>query len=728
MPSYVNLHAARDPWIKLRWLRFDTEGVTEEGEGHSRVLHRRIFLKEETIETRVELLRLAIKCFSYLQVIEDPCLKPRLLVKRWLLKGYDEHIITYKTQTLESFRSRTIIPMVRESNLPGLFRYAYSVGEIATMLADLLGPILCHANFNSYAAGFGCSITNMAQALADLDRSIRCDDIHSASDERPFAIPLLAGNQEEVDNVFVEYISAKSTEMDHREFCEKNIGRFVNELFDRVDENKMYIPRPTKSCRGDFVLKYRGCMMATGEGKAQVGDTKSGLSYTSMCASSILNWSEDYTPALAIHISNCRVRVQSITRELGETSQDLEKDCLRVKQRTGLPFDLEPPESVNSAEETDETRFPLPPILYYFKRVVMPPNRNQVKDFIKRKIAEADAIAAKEQEARRKAETERVKTKKRGQPSSPARSFKEEDIVKDTYGDLSDKTQFSMLVIHVKKYDEELQKEWLELPATLRKMLLAVFEAVDVITEVLCQQDAEGTEQNFRDCYGQGVFMRPCRLGAKIQPKSKKVKQQDYLYSNVKRWQEASKPGAKIRGVSSVFREAAEKAIIPPEGWKKMYTPGPTALLSMRTPNTLDIARSDALYGTGAAEETAELYEMPDSALPPIGHQFVGSCRVDERVCDDVERQLAAGVKEMDISRADIRQYKRRKRSSIFPVKRALVYDDAEVVHGQGDVQQTEKELLTVAQEEQGDEDIPGLEDMPPLEGDDDEMPPLDDY
>ena len=165
----------------------------------------------------------------------------------------------------------------------------YAGSEWLTITLNLMSAILVGANFNSKAADVSCSIFNLAQTLADIENSILIDDCLGKI-KCPFAKPLLVGNKEE-DNVFIEYVSALVNTPTHSlnttSFLEGEYGLFVDKLFEQVTDEGVPIPRPMKSCCPDWVLSYRGCPLAYGEGQTSQGDTTEGLQYTNLCATNI---------------------------------------------------------------------------------------------------------------------------------------------------------------------------------------------------------------------------------------------------------------------------------------------------------------------------------------------------------------------------------------------------------------------------------------------------------
>ena len=130
-------------------------------------------------------------------------------------------------------------------------RQRYAGSEWLTITLNLMSAILVGANFNSKAADVGCSIFNLAQMLADIKNKILIDDCIGKI-KCPFAKPLLAGNKQEEDNVFIEYVSALDNSPTHslnqRSFLEDEHGLCVDKLFEQVTDEGVPIPRPMKSC------------------------------------------------------------------------------------------------------------------------------------------------------------------------------------------------------------------------------------------------------------------------------------------------------------------------------------------------------------------------------------------------------------------------------------------------------------------------------------------------
>ena len=189
----------------------------------------------------------------------------------------------------------------------------YAGSEWLTITSNLMSAILVGANFNSKVADVGCSIFNLAQTLADIENRILIDDCMGKI-KGPFAKPLLAGNEEE-DNVFIEYVSALDNSPTHSlnqsSFLEDEHGPFVDKWFEQVTDEGVPIPRPTKSCHPDWVLLYRGCPLAYGEGKTSWGDTTEGLQYTNLCATNILNYLPEGCASIIMHSSDVRIMLQA---------------------------------------------------------------------------------------------------------------------------------------------------------------------------------------------------------------------------------------------------------------------------------------------------------------------------------------------------------------------------------------------------------------------------------
>ena len=107
--------------------------------------------------------------------------------------------------------------------------------------------MLIGANFNFKAADVGCSVFNLARTLADIEKGIYIDD-GKGKILCPCAKPLLAGNKEEEDNVFIEYVSAMDGDpqqkLDMQKCFENNNGIFINKLMEQRD-NFWYVHSQT---------------------------------------------------------------------------------------------------------------------------------------------------------------------------------------------------------------------------------------------------------------------------------------------------------------------------------------------------------------------------------------------------------------------------------------------------------------------------------------------------
>ena len=147
------------------------------------------------------------------------------------------------------------------------------------------------------------------------------------------------GDEEEGDNVFIEYVSALANSPTHnlnqRLFFEDEYGLFVNKLFEQVTDEGVPIPRPMKSCCPYWVLSYRGCPLAYGEGKTSQGDTTEGLQYTNLCATNILNYLPEGCANIIMHSSNVRITLQA-SKIIEDTAK------IAVYQRKYMPYFIEP--------------------------------------------------------------------------------------------------------------------------------------------------------------------------------------------------------------------------------------------------------------------------------------------------------------------------------------------------------------------------------------------------
>ena len=103
----------------------------------------------------------------------------------------------------------------------------YPDSEWLHIASNLMSCMLIGANFNSKATDVGCLVFNLAQTLADIEKGIYIDDCMGKI-SHPYAKPLLAGNEEGDDNVFIEYVNAidgdPEQKLDPKEFFENTMG------------------------------------------------------------------------------------------------------------------------------------------------------------------------------------------------------------------------------------------------------------------------------------------------------------------------------------------------------------------------------------------------------------------------------------------------------------------------------------------------------------------------
>ena len=231
-----------------------------------------------------------------------------------------------------------LLAFVPEAGLDKFLPY-HSVADWANIFGGLVSTLLIDANYNSYAAKLGASLLNIATFLVDMEKGEQVNVYHGAKLEHPFAVGLMARNEEEKDNVFVEYAShiydkiyPKDT-LTREEFVNNHNGKFLAFLFEEKGKDGKYIPRPTKFCRPDFILHYKGCPLAYGECKSGTYDMKEGLSLTTVLSANILNYATPSTPAIVLHTNNFRFHVQVVTL-------NTDNSTLCVQQRDGYRYHL----------------------------------------------------------------------------------------------------------------------------------------------------------------------------------------------------------------------------------------------------------------------------------------------------------------------------------------------------------------------------------------------------
>ena len=386
--------------------------------------------------------------------------------------------------------------------------------------------------------------------MADLERSIVPEHVHTASVVRPYAEKLLAGNEEEYDNVFFEYTSniVDGIPFEKEQFEKERHGLMIECLFNQKVKTKegyeVAIPRPTKSCRPDWVLKFRGTPLAYGEGKSSPqGDTVEGLSYTTVCAANILNFMP-FSPAIVMHSTNARFRFQAIRL-------DTEEKAFQVLQRDGMRYDTVNP-TLESMQQLS-AEFTTPPIMYKFERVSKSllelTTLNPHFDDNIQSIQQRACVALKDKEtAENLGRKKLIKVE-----SSPARSYIEDDLYADPYsGDGEEKC----LVLKVEDQSHLIRK-WRALPGKLRQYLLACFEAIDVTTALLMEQDPDGAVHAHEAALSQGRFVKPVKHYnmKSVIPFDREICPSDFLYSELRKWRLGTLPGHSME-----FLKAQEEA------------------------------------------------------------------------------------------------------------------------------------------------------------------------
>ena len=444
---------------------------------------------------------------------------------------------------------------VKASNLSPRARFAYSPAEWSTNIVGLVSSLVVNSNYNSHAGAVGCSILNISQCLADLERSITPQHEHSASVVRPYAEKLLAGNEEEDDNIFFEYCShiVDGYTWSKEEFETNRHGLMLQCLFDQKKASghgdyDVPIARPTKSCRPDWVLKFRGAPLAYGEGKSSPqGDTVEGLSYTTVCAAHILNYMP-MSPAIVMHSTNARFRFQAIRL-------DVEEDAFQVLQRNGMRYDLLDPTPDSLA--IDAGHFTSPPIMYHFERVSKSVVfLKELAPHFEYGIHSVQEEAAATQQAKYVAENLGRRKHVRVE-DSPARSYIEDDVYEDPYSDDGQ----TCLVLKV--FDNtRLTHRWMQLPGKLRQYILALFEAIDVTTALLMEQDPDGAAVAYSRALSMGRFVKPVKFSnmKDVLPfdRAQEICEQDFWYSEIRKWRDEDVSGHSVHWAKAV-EEAKER-------------------------------------------------------------------------------------------------------------------------------------------------------------------------
>lgn len=449
---------------------------------------------------------------------------------------------------------------------------------------------------------------NIAQCLADLERGIVPNHEHTASVTRPYAIPLLAGNEEEEDNVFIEYVSNRVSSYKRYQkkyFEEQNNGVFLEHLFnEKIPGTQKPIPRPTKSCRPDWVLKFRGCPLAYGEGKSCPvwQDTGSGTSYTTMCAANILNFMPTNSPAIVMHSTNARFRFQAVRL-------DLEGKALQVLQRDGMRYDFADPQGPGGG---DSEEFQELPIMYRFERVpksvhALRPMQSYLGHAEEQVAGQAQAAQA----SRMKAEDIARKSKRMKKiAQSPSRSYEVEDAYEDPYNE-GDGT---VLILKVND-DSALKRKWMSINWKLRQYAICLLEAVDVMTALLMEQNPDDAALAYDKSLQMGKFTAPVKFEnmKEVMPfdRKKDIVAEEWQYDSVDGWLLSERSGAwmsaKEKAEKDISLQSSEPATAP-------ETSGTTPVTVSATPAGASFAH---LLKAPSAHKLASEYMSQMGATTP---------------------------------------------------------------------------------------------------------------
>ena len=230
---------------------------------------------------------------------------------------------------------KEFMKVVQRSGISQLCRNYITAAEWTDLIINLTSTLVSSRNYNSFASQVGATIFNIASMLADMERNMFLDTDYTYSLKRPHARALQGENEEEDENIFIQYVSiSEQGDLVPKKFHANKDGPFIGELFDTVHEGSR-CTRPTKSCQPDFILEYQGVPLGYGEVKSNPFDSKEGLSYMTMCTANILNFAYPAQPAIVMHSNNRKFHIQTVKVNLDDGE-------LVVKERLGTPYSLVP--------------------------------------------------------------------------------------------------------------------------------------------------------------------------------------------------------------------------------------------------------------------------------------------------------------------------------------------------------------------------------------------------
>lgn len=508
----------------------------------------------------------------------------------------------------------TFVDRVEQERLPAALLKGYGLDNITNVIVGLTASLLKQANYDSPSSEVGCSVSNISRMLADLEVAV---DVKCATLTRPFASPLKGGNEEDDDNTYIEYVSHIVDQghniLSRSDFKANDVGLFISTLLSQEVANRKVpqvsspIPRPTKSCRPDFLEAMKGAPTLVGEGKTlsqrkasgetvQI-DTTEGLYYSTIQAVNLFNWLPRTCPAIVLHITDTRFRVQAV-------HLDCKHDIIRVYQRSCSAYNLE---AVPSGLDIDDDVLKRFPSFSFYDRV----SRDEINEhrgyldkvgagtktshaeaFKARQFAEAVArslqMGKSAHEVHKKRQAEKSKrdqrrqelpgaTESRGKPPktpptpSPTESHAEDECIPfmgDSY----------MLG---REYDESetYRQKWKNLSSTLRTYIMSAWEAIDILVQLKLQQNEEEAARNYEASLQSGLFCPPqkFRLQNLIQPRGRnnEINAGDFMYDNCANWQTVDVSEVSPEFTHAVEATRADLAVryLPPPPEQGIYQP-----------------------------------------------------------------------------------------------------------------------------------------------------------
>ena len=149
---------------------------------------------------------------------------------------------------------------------------ACSSGYLADCFGKLTQTINCHQNWNSYAAGAGTSISNLALMLVNIGANNNSANFEYTL---PHASELTGSFYGHSDNIYSQYMVHDNSFNPGILDNEDHMSMIYNMFQQQVSTAEYPEPCHMKGHRPDWIIKHRGAPLLYGEGKAMTGTNES---------------------------------------------------------------------------------------------------------------------------------------------------------------------------------------------------------------------------------------------------------------------------------------------------------------------------------------------------------------------------------------------------------------------------------------------------------------------